>query len=588
MEFLRITSEREAKVKLRYLPRIVAVDTEYSSLDVRNAELISVIVSNGEVTHSYPKELAKLVGESLQTRDLLFMQNHVVDVFMLKKHGCDLSSNNIFDTMLAHHLIDENENHGLGDMVKKYFGDEYKKEFWGKYESIEAAPEDERLIYECKDGYYTYKLGMMFVEQLRGKEALLSHVTKLQQALFETEVRGVKVNVELIRETKQTMGAEIESYLPRLASEFRDHTVLFELNKWQEELNKRKTEKGKLGVKRPEFSFTSDKQIKWLVYDALQCPVTEKTKTGQPSTSYETLEALSETYSELKTLVEYKGAKTVYSTFVEGMLDRVDNNRIYPRFNVNGTTTGRISHSNPNLANIPRDGVIRSFFIPDDGYCLIGADFSQLEVIVEANLTKDSNLVRIINEGVSKHDITSEGLGIGRDQAKTLNFALQYGAGTYKVSKILGVSHKDAQDIFRRYWELYSGVKTLKDETCRLLSEHGYITNLFGRTRHFSKPQNDFEKGKQERVAYNFLIQGVGADLCNKAFYEYHSRLKLTSKGQTQWSVHDEILAQVKPEYAEEEKVTLVKTMTELTQFIGFEFPLQAKSYGPLTAWAKT
>ncbi len=587
MQFRKITDRKEAEKVLRSMPSVAAVDTEFTDLNLRTAKLLSIVVGWNDLAYSFTPELLDVITPALQNCTLLFMQNHVVDVYILSRHGCDLSTNNIFDTMLAEHLIDENLTHGLGDMVLRNFGDNYKKEFWSKYKSVEEAPEDEALDYECRDSIYTYKLGMMFVEQLRGKEALYHHVHRLSKALFETEVRGVNVNVELIKKTKETMGSEIESYIPRLSAEFKDYTGIYELNRWSEEISKRKTDKGRLQVQRPEFSFTSSTQIQWLVYDALQCPVVAKTKKGSPSTDYETLQALSQDYPILKTLVEYKGAKTIYSTFVEGMLDRVQDQRIFPRFNVNGTTTGRISHSNPNLGNIPREGIIRSFFIPDSGFSLIGADFSQLEVIVEANLTKDPNLIRILNEGVSKHDITAEGLGISRDQAKTLNFALQYGAGVRKVSTLLGVSHKGASEIFERYWQIYSGVKNLKDKTCKDLADSGAVTNIFGRTRHFAQPVNEYEKAKQERQAYNFLIQGVGADLCNKAFYLYNDHLNETGNGQTLWPIHDEVMAQVKPEFVEEEKTKLVYIMENLTSELNFEYPLKSKAWGPLTAWAK-
>src|ERR1044072_8832817 len=107
---------------------------------------------------------------------------------------------------------------------------------------------------------------------------------------------------------------------------------------------------------------------------------------------------MTKTRPEIQVLADYKETKSLYGTFVEGMLDQVDGGRIYPRFNVNGTTTGRLSHSGPNMANLPRDGVIRNFFIPDDGNSIIGADYSQLEVVVEANLTEDKSLLKIILE----------------------------------------------------------------------------------------------------------------------------------------------------------------------------------------------
>lgn len=594
MEFKRVTDREKAKEVLKHLPDVLALDLEFScqknqrgDLDTDTAVLISIILANDQCAHSFSADLVDLVWTALERTRLVFTQYFGTDARVLKKYGYDMMLLNFVDDCLLDHLIDENAEHNLGDMVLRRYGDNYKAEFWGKYKHIEDAPEQERLEYECKDGIYQYRLGVSYMEELRGKEALIDHVHRLARALYETEVRGVKVDVPLIQRTKDTMSLEIGSYLPKLREEFDSLCTLWEFTEWIRKIEKYKSDKGKLGSRRPEFSFTSDTQLRWLVYEGLKCPEGEKTKAGNPKTDYETLLSLSREYPELKVLVDYKEKKAIYSTFVEGMLERVQNSRIYPHFNINGTSTGRISHSNPNLGNIPRDGVVRNFFVPDNNRVLVGADFSQLEVIVEANLTKDPNLIRIIKEGVSKHDITAQGLGIKRDQAKTLNFALQYGAGSGKVAKLLGISKQEAEGVFKRYWELYSGVRTLKEETCAQLDAKGFVTNLFGRTRHFPPPRNKYEKAKQERQAYNFLIQGVGADLCNRAFYLYNDHLKRTGHGETWWSVHDEVIAQVLPDYSEEEKIVLVGIMEALTFEIKFEFPLGAKSYGPFQYWQK-
>lgn len=587
MQFIELYNKEDVENLVKLCSGPVAVDTEYDNKDVRQANLISVVLSpDGKTAYSIPAKLIKYL-DFLKYRKVLFLQHFVVDYMILHRYGLDLTDTPFIDTMLLHHLIDENAEHSLDYQVQYSFRDNYKEVFWSKYKSIEEAPHEERLEYECKDAIYTYRLAKQYLHVLRDKLPLVDHVHKLARSLFDTELYGVRVNTELIKTTKETMGAEIQSYIPKLQEEFKDAVTLWELNKWSEEIDKRKTERGKQKVKRPEFNFASESQIRWLLYDYLQCPITRRTKKKNPSTDYDTILELSHNNPKLETFLKYKEAKTVYATFVEGMLDRVKYNYIYPRFNVNGTTTGRISHADPNMGNIPKEGVIRNFFIPNPGNVIIGADFSQLEVIVEANITEDRNLLRIILEGASKHDITAEGLKIPRDKAKTLNFALQYGAGPGKVKQILDCSYEDALGVFKRYWEIYSGVKKVKDQVDKDVAAGIAITNLFGRNRHLSYT-TEYELAKAQRQGYNFLIQGTGADITHMAFYKFFERLKQNKKGRTWWEVHDEIIAEVKPEYWQEEVQALVKIMEGVSEYVKFTYPLKAQPYGPFDCWRKS
>lgn len=568
-------------------PPVISLDTEYSELNIKKAKLLSISIGVSPDLTYILKEFG-LVRDFLKNAEVIFTWNGTVDAYMLDSAGYSFPRERMLDGMLMEHLIDERVSHSLGDYALRSFNDSYKEEFWEKYKSYQEAPEDEANEYEMRDGCYTFIAGTQYLKQLSNQLELVRHVHRLQWALFDTEIKGIKVNKDLIIQTKQTMSKQINEYLPRLREEYHDAITVWELDKWKTELGKRSTDNGRSRVQRPEFSFASGQQVSWLLYDCLEYTSEEKTKKGNPSTSYETLKGISIDHPELKTLVDYKEAKAVYSTFVEGMLDRVEeDNRIYPGFFVNGTTTGRISHNNPNMGNLPTDGVIRNFFIPDEGNCIIGADYSQLEVVIEANLTQDKQLLRIINEGASKHDITAEGLGIDRNSAKTLNFALQYGAGAKKVSKILGLSFKDSEDIFRRYWELYSGVKALKDITTKEVQDKGQVTNLFGRTRHFDEPENHFEAGKQERQAYNFLIQGVGADMMNMAAYLIQEDALKSGWGRLWFSVHDEAVAECKNDLVEQAIDAIVKSMDIPNDYLKLVYRVQVKTYGPFDCWRK-
>jgi DNA polymerase I-like protein with 3'-5' exonuclease and polymerase domains len=569
-------------------PKVISLDTEYSEKNIRKAKLLSISIGvSPDLT--YILEDFRSVKRFTEEAEVIFTWNGVVDHFMLQQSGFGFDYRKILDGMLLEHLIDERLDHGLGDFALREYDDNYKAEFWGKYQTYQEAPKEEAHEYEMRDGCYTYRAGVKYLGSLGDRMDLVQHVHRLQWALFDTEIRGLRVDRELMQRTKEEMGGKISEYLPKLREEFDDECKVWELQKWKQEINKRVSDRGRQNVPRPVFKFTSDRQISDLLFaeEHLGIPVREKTKKGSPSTSFEALKSLSEDYPKLRTLVDYKETKAVYATFVEGMLERVEDGRIYPGFFINGTATGRISHNHPNMGNLPKNGVIRNFFVPDEGRSIVGADYSQLEVVVEANLTEDPSLLKIILEGASKHDITAQGLGLPRDQAKTLNFALQYGAGTEKVAKLLGVSRGDAQDIFDRYWSLYAGVRDLKERTTKTLRDTGSVTNLFGRTRHFDKPTNQWEALKQERQAYNFLIQGVGADITNRATYLISEEFKRRDLGRLLFSVHDEVITESKDSCIEESKSAIVKCMDEPNDFLKLKYRVQSKLYGPLPCWSK-
>lgn len=591
MKFYRIRTQQEAEEFIKIIPEVVSIDTEYVKGDPRTTQLLSVIVADDSRAWTFPPSLLPVLAPAIRARKLIFLQdyNHC-DTIILLKNGCDLRETECHNLIDMHHLIDENAEHDLGSRVLENFKDNYKDEFWGKYANFEDAPEDESLEYQCKDGIYTYQLGREdFGTICRAGEKfflLYQNIRSLSSALLETELNGLCVNTKLIQNTYNKLQYEINEMLPKLRKEFYEYCELWELKEWQKEIGKRTSTKGKLQVKKPSFNFESDKQISWLVYEALGCEVISKTRAGNPSTDFYTLESISRVDGRLRGIVSFKDLKALFGTFVKGMLERVENDRIYPHFNVSGTSTGRLSHSNPNMANLPRTGVIRNFFIPSEGMVLIGADYSQLEVVIEANLTEDKQLLKIINEGVSKHDITAEGLGIDRNKAKTLNFALQYGAGETKVAKIMSCSMEEAKDIYGRYWDLYSGVRTLKEKINKEIETTGQITNLAGRIRHFDKPKNKYEMFSQQRQAYNFLIQGVAAECCNRAFYRISDYFSYIEQGRALFSVHDEILCEV-PSYNSSSIRDIVTIMEQSSKDFNFKYPLIAKAYGPLAFWDK-
>lgn len=258
--------------------------------------------------------------------------------------------------------------------------------------------------------------------------------------------------------------------------------------------------------------------------------------------------------------------------------------RIYPNFRIAGTTTGRVSHSNPNLAQLPKTGGVRAIYVPDEGRRFISADYSQLEVIAETNLTSDPTLIRMLNAGESKHDVTARELGCSRDSAKTLNFALQYWCGPGKVAKLLGISDTEGQRVYNHYWSVYSGSRRLKEKTDKMVEEGEPIINMFGRKRRF-KPGKRTTWDKDLRQAYNFLIQGTGSDITSRAFYTICEELGQRNSGRGLFTVHDEIIIEVEESQTDFWNERLVQVMENVGTELGLKIPLRVESSGPMGAW---
>ncbi len=544
-------------------------------------------MSNNELVFK-PHQLNQ-VKQLTDKATMVFVQNGGVDHHILERHGLKLDRSKFVDTMLMDHLIDERNDHNLGSMVLRHFQDNYKSEFWEKYATFQEAPEIDALEYEKKDVRYTFDLGVKFLEQLKHRMPLVEHVHKLYWALHDTEVAGIRIDVPLLEKTNIEMSTEIENMLPKLREEFREYCEIWELKKWQEEIEKRSTEKGKSRVVRPVFSFTSDKQVGELVYggDFLGLQPTSKTKKGNPSTSYDTLQEIAALDPRVQSLVDFKGTKAVYGTFVKGLSERIENGKVHPHFSVNGTETGRLSSSNPNFQNMPQEGVIRNFILPDPGCVIIGADYESLEVGVELNLTNDPALLRIFSEGASKHDITAEAVGMTRKDAKTLNFLCQYGGGVWKIQQTFKVSEKEAQEIYDKYWTAYKGVMDFKKRVFKELADTNQVINCFGRIRHFDPPKNKYEKEKNERKAYSHMVQGPGAEMTNWSTYTISDYFNKTGMGRLLFAVHDEIVCSVKKEWAENFKYDIVSIMEQANDSLGFKYRIKAKPYGAFERWQK-
>lgn len=560
----------------------LVLDLETTGLNPRTDTITDVMVMELGAHEIYKLPSAQsLLALSPDAR--LIGQNLKFDLHFLCVAGVDLRSRGWRDTMLMDHLVDENQEHGLGPQVLRHFGDNYKAEFWTQYPDINDAPEEARMEYAAKDVLYTEKLYLKH-QAATCHSTLVQHVHRLACALLDTEIAGIAVDMDYLLEKGITLKAQLEDYAPKMHACVAPEIAAIELAKWQVELEKRVTPKGKAGVKKPRFSFASQKDLVALLYGELGLPEQTNQKTKAVSTDYDALVALKDAHPLIPLLQDYRDWTKVYTAYIEGTLERQESGRIYPSFSISGTKTGRISHSNPNMAQLPSSGGIRGIYVPDPGQVLITADYSQLEIVILAKMSGDAALNKMLSEGLSQHDITAEGLGIPRSQAKGLNFAMAYRCSPRKVAQMLEVSVQEGEHIWNKYWEVYSGVKALMDATDAKLARGEVLTTAFGRKRHFPKVRQAWEVGKQQRQGFNFLVQSTGSDITSQALYTAHQRLKDAAIGKALFSVHDECLVTAVSSQAHLAESLLCATMIEVGAQWGYS--LKVQSSGPCDRWS--
>ena len=592
-QYKRLSSEQEIKDLIdwhnNHLDVPLILDTESTDKDVRKAELLDVQISGRN-----PDEVAIFSGGyaglllGLDARKRLIAHYYPYDCSLLLRYNCDLSSRNWTDTIILGHLLDENrESYRLDSFVQEYWGDDYKAQFWSKYKSYQEAPEAGRDEYACKDIYYTAKLYKRQTEDLWVQgipDSLVRLVHELQRHLLQTQIKGIQVDLNYLTVKGVDLSTKIQRLLPEMRGLVDLECQIAEMEDLEKRISKLKKDSAKARQQIIPFSFDSSKQVQDLLYNKLGLPVQFNDKTKSISTDEASLTKLKEHHALVPKLLEYREHQKIYTAFIEGTRDKLQGGRIYPQFRVTGTATGRISHSNPNLAQLPSSGGVRGIYIPDPGYVLLSRDYSQLEVNIEANLTGDPNTVRIFTEGLSKHDITAQNLGISRDKAKTLNFGMGYHCTSFKVAKILGVSYKEAEKIWNKYWDTYSGCRDLKKKTDRKVDEGEHLETLFGRRRRFEIKKRQAYDGDY-RQAYNFLIQGTGADITSQAFVEICGKLQKEGWGRGLWTIHDEVIVQVLEKHWEEADEFMGKTMTAVGDRLGLKIPLKSQSSGPMNRW---
>ena len=548
---------------------LLALDTETTGLDYMDAKLvgISLSVKSGEAAyiplgHQEEEQLdvnvvlkkLKPILESKKTK--IVGQNIKFDRNILTRHGINLTSFEN-DTMLMSYVLNSTATrHNLDALAQYYL--KYKTTTFEdvagkgvKQVTFDLVPMDQAVHYASEDADITYRL----------HEELKSRLAK--EPVLNTLLEEVEIPLITVLSDMEQAGTLVNERVLKAQSK-----------NFSERITKLETEAYELAGQ--EFNLGSPKQLQEIFFEKLKYPVLQKTPGGQPSTAENVLQQLSEDYELPKIILEHRTLSKLKSTYTDKLPSQISpsTGRIHTSFNQTGTSTGRLSSSDPNLQNIPirtEDGRrIRQAFEAPNGYQLISADYSQIELRVIAHLSKDEGLLKAFKEGQDIHSSTaSEVFGVDlqevepdqRRSAKAINFGLIYGISAFGLSKQLGINRNLAAEYMDIYFSRYPGVRKYMNKTKAEAKKTGYVETLYGRRLYLPEIStgNAIRRQAAERVAINAPVQGTAADIMKKAMLSVNDSLKKQKiDAKLILQVHDELV--VESHEKDTEKVTKILT----------------------------
>lgn len=554
--------------------KLFALDTETDNLDYMAANLVGVsfALENGEAAYlplqldylGAPKTLEKTTALALLKPVLenpaiqKVGQNFKYDLTIFARNGIDVQGV-AFDTMLESYVLNSTGRHNMDDLAKRYLGHQTIsfEEIAGKGKNqltFNQIPLEQAAEYAAEDADVTMKLQQVLWEKL-SKEPSLEKLFKemelpLLGVLSRMERRGVLIDSDALF----LQSNEIANRLSELE------------------------EQAYVLAGQP-FNLASTKQLQEILFDKLGLPVIQKTPKGAPSTNEEVLEELAFSHELPKVLVEHRGLSKLKSTYTDKLPQMVNpqTGRVHTSYHQAVTATGRLSSSDPNLQNIPirnEEGRrIRQAFIAREGFTVVAADYSQIELRIMAHLSQDQGLINAFTQGKDIHRSTAaEIFGVALDEvtseqrrnAKAINFGLIYGMSAFGLSRQLGIGRADAQSYMDLYFKRYPGVQTFMHDIREKAKAQGYVETLFGRRLYLPdiNSSNGMRRKAAERVAINAPMQGTAADIIKRAMIQLDQKLQNDPDIAMIMQVHDELVFEVRSEkvafYSE-----LIKTQME-------------------------
>ena len=563
------TKNQMAELKEKvYRCKAICFDTETTGLDPHLCELVGIALScekdNAYFYHhsnQNDKEIFAFLKQILEDDTILKVgQNLKFDIRVLKKYDIHCKGE-LFDTMVAHYLLQPEQRHNLNILsgiylqyapitIESLIGEKGRNQ-----RSMETVPQEILVSYACEDADVAWQLYEILSEEVENSglnKLALEVEMPLVNVLADMEDAGVKLDSSALDEYAKILNRE-----------------LIEIEKKIHEL---------AGI---EFNISSPKQLGDILFERLKiAPDAKKTKTKQYSTGEDVLTTLADRHEIVPAVLEFRSLKKLLSTYVEALplLVNKKTGRLHTSFNQTLVATGRLSSNNPNLQNIPireeRGREIRKSFIPGvPENILIAADYSQIELRLMAHLSRDENMIRAFSEnkdihtataarihGISEGDVTRE----MRSGAKTANFGIIYGISAFGLSQRLRISRTEAKELIEGYFRSFPGVRTYMDESIRRAREEGCVYTLLGRKRYLPDihSRNSLVRGMAERNAINAPIQGSAADIIKIAMVKIHRRMaKEHLKSRMILQVHDELIFEVIPEEEKEMKQLIRQEM---------------------------
>ncbi|HGM4725842.1 TPA: DNA polymerase I [Serratia marcescens] len=546
---------------------VFAFDTETDGLDTLTANLIglSFAIAPGEaaylpVAHDYldaPPQLDRAyVLEALKPlleddKALKVGQNLKFDMSLLARYGIEMRGI-AYDTMLESYVLDSvGGRHDMDSLADRYLGHKTItfEEIAGKGKNqltFNQIALEQAAPYAAEDADVTLQLHLAMWPQLKQSAELLTVFNEIEMPLLPVlshiERTGVLIDPAILSAHSQELAkrlAELEAQAHELAEE--------------------------------PFNLASTKQLQAILYEKQKLPVLKKTPGGAPSTNEEVLAELALDYPLPKVILEYRGLaklKTTYTDKLPLMINPVSG-RVHTSYHQAVTATGRLSSSDPNLQNIPvrndEGRRIRQAFIAPEGYRIVAADYSQIELRIMAHLSQDEGLLKAFAEGKDIHRATaSEVFGVPLDKvtgeqrrsAKAINFGLIYGMSAFGLARQLGIPRGEAQRYMDLYFERYPGVLDYMERTRQQASEQGYVSTLDGRRLYLPdvRSSNAMRRKAAERAAINAPMQGTAADIIKRAMIEVDAWLQGQEKPLVRaiMQVHDELVFEVHESVIEE------------------------------------
>lgn len=559
----------------------LSLDTETTSTNTIDAELVGLSFSVSENEAFYvPVPADRQQAQNIvnifkpvyeQPSILKIGQNIKYDMEVLANYGVELAGE-MFDTMLAHYLLQPEQRHNMDDMAETYLGyrtihiDELIGPKGKGQKSMRDLPPEEVYEYAAEDADVTLKLKNLLEPKLKeaGVWQLFSEVEMpLVRVLASMERNGVRLDTDSLKETSQILTArinDIEQEIYRLAGE--------------------------------EFNIASPRQVGEILFGKMKIvEKPKKTKTGQYVTSEEVLQQLRGKSEIVGKILEHRGLKKLLGTYVDALPKLVNprTGHIHTSFNQTVTATGRLSSSDPNLQNIPvrgEDGKeIRKAFVPEEGCLFFSADYSQIELRVMAHLSGDENMQEAFREGYDIHAATAAKIyhetmdSVTRDQrtrAKRANFGIIYGITVFGLAERLDISRKEAAELIDGYFATFPRVAEYMEKAKETAREKGYAETLMHRRRYLPDitSHNATVRGFAERNAINAPIQGTAADIIKIAMVRIYDRFKRENiRSKMLLQVHDELNFSVYPD--EKERVERI-VLEEMQNAYPLDVPLVA------------